>query len=289
MVAEAVESVLAQNYPNFEHIVTDGGSTDGTLEVLKRYPHLRVSSEPDRSLYDAVNKGIRHARGDVIGFLNTDDVYAPEVLGAVGEAFAADPELDMVYGGSATFRVGPTGEREVLGTMMTEAEMSFSPGQAAFRPFSINARFFHRRVYERVGLYDDGYRIAGDREFYLRAFLSMPIRATFLGRLVYLYRHHTGSLTFNDELYSERIALEHLRIATKVLEHPEWRHAAAPFRRLHTFETLGLVAHHVRNRRWRDAVRFGWQGWARDGRWPVEFVVALARRACGQRTSIPER
>ena len=66
-IVEAVESVLEQEYPNLEHIIVDGGSTDGTLEELRRYPHLTVMSGPDRNLYDAFNKGLRSARGDIIG------------------------------------------------------------------------------------------------------------------------------------------------------------------------------------------------------------------------------
>ncbi len=288
MVADAVESVLAQNYPHFEHIITDGGSTDGTLDVLKRYPHLRVYSEPDKNLYDAVNKGIRHARGEVIGFLNTDDLYAPDVFRPVGEAFAADAGLDMAYGGSAIFRPGHDGSREVISPVTTETDLAFSPRQATLRSFSINARFFHRRVYDRVGLYDDSYRIAGDREFYLRAFLTMPIRTRFLDRLVYLYRRHAGSLTFNDDVYSERTALEHVRMVNAFLKNPQFRERAGnPLRVLHTFETLGLVAHELRRGRWWAAIRYGWQGWSVDGRWPVEFLVACARRVCGRTTSVP--
>ena len=76
-IGAAIESVLAQNYPNFEHWIIDGGSSDGTLAFLKQYPHLKVLSEPDRGVYDAWNKGIARASGEVVGFLNTDDQYTP--------------------------------------------------------------------------------------------------------------------------------------------------------------------------------------------------------------------
>jgi glycosyltransferase involved in cell wall biosynthesis len=72
-IAETVESTLAQGYPDLEHIVMDGASTDGTLEILKRYPHLKVISEPDRGQAHAINKGFQLATGDIWGFLNSDD------------------------------------------------------------------------------------------------------------------------------------------------------------------------------------------------------------------------
>ena len=72
-IASTIESVLAQEYPNVEHIVVDGSSTDGTVEILKQYPHLKTFSEPDRGQGEAINKGFRLATGEIWGFLNSDD------------------------------------------------------------------------------------------------------------------------------------------------------------------------------------------------------------------------
>ena len=90
-IGAAIESVLAQNYPHFEHWIIDGGSSDGTHEVLKRYPHLNVLSEPDRGVYDAWNKGIDRADGDVIAILNSDDMYAAGAFHKCAGLFAASP------------------------------------------------------------------------------------------------------------------------------------------------------------------------------------------------------
>ena len=99
-VRDAVESVAAQSYPGIEHIVIDGGSTDETLELLKSV-NARISrliSEKDEGLYDAMNKGARLCTGEVIGFLNADDVYASEkVISKVAECFR-DPSVDACYG-----------------------------------------------------------------------------------------------------------------------------------------------------------------------------------------------
>ena len=94
----ALRSVREQGYPDLEHIVVDGASTDGTLEILARTPGIRYVSEPDRGLSDALNKGIEMATGDVIGWLNADDFYVPGALATVGAAFEANPDLEWCTG-----------------------------------------------------------------------------------------------------------------------------------------------------------------------------------------------
>jgi len=86
-IDENIQSVLTQNYPNFEHIIIDGGSIDGTVDILKKYSHLKWVSEPDRGQASALNKGFRMATGDVIGWLNSDDSYLPGTFEVVARAF----------------------------------------------------------------------------------------------------------------------------------------------------------------------------------------------------------
>lgn len=97
-IERAIHSVQMQGYPDFEHIVVDGGSTDGTVEILKRYPHLKWISEPDRGQSDAMNKAIRMATGDVMTFLNADDEFFPDVFADVAKRFEESPEVNMVIG-----------------------------------------------------------------------------------------------------------------------------------------------------------------------------------------------
>ncbi|WP_434801977.1 glycosyltransferase [Helicobacter felistomachi] len=93
-----MESVASQSMLPMEHLIIDGQSTDNTLELLKAYPHLQVFSSKDKGLYDAMNKGINLAKGEIIGILNSDDCYAhSQVLSQVVEAFQAHPQADMVY------------------------------------------------------------------------------------------------------------------------------------------------------------------------------------------------
>jgi glycosyltransferase involved in cell wall biosynthesis len=98
-ITETIDSVLGQNYPRLEYFVIDGGSTDGTQEILRRYgDRLRWVSEPDRGQADAVNKGVALARGEIIGWLNSDDTYTPQALEKVARVFATSDELTVVYG-----------------------------------------------------------------------------------------------------------------------------------------------------------------------------------------------
>ena len=97
-IAETIASVMAQNYANVEHIIIDGGSTDGTLEILERYPHLMVISEPDRGQADAINKGFRLASGDIVAFLNSDDTLLPGALHRVSKEIAPQQGRHIVMG-----------------------------------------------------------------------------------------------------------------------------------------------------------------------------------------------
>jgi glycosyltransferase involved in cell wall biosynthesis len=97
-IDETLGSVREQDYPHVEHVVVDGGSTDGTVDILNRAVGVRYVSEPDRGLSHAMNKGVAMASGSIVGWLNADDVYLPGALRAVGEAFAARPEAEWATG-----------------------------------------------------------------------------------------------------------------------------------------------------------------------------------------------
>ena len=193
-IVEAIESVLQQGYPNFEHIIVDGASTDATLTLLQRFSHLTIISEPDRGSHEAMNKGVGRASGDVIAFLNVDDSYPDNTLLKVGAAFAANPGVDILVGDTVVYEDDGSDHRAVRfifnhphGNWLTEC-MFGNPG--------INGCFFRRSVFERVGLFNNDYHICADRDFVTRAALD-EVPSLSLNMQTLFYRAHSGSQTIN--------------------------------------------------------------------------------------------
>jgi glycosyltransferase len=182
-VGGALDSILAQRFGGeLELIVIDGASTDGTLAVLKSYrPRLAaLVSEADRGLYDAMNKGLALATGDIVGTLNSDDLYADDgVLDAVARAFG-DPAVDAVYGDLVYVRRGDPARVVRTWRSRPYAEGLFERGWMPPHP-----TFFARReVYAAHGGFDLGYTIAADFELLLRLLAVARIRTLHLPRVL---------------------------------------------------------------------------------------------------------
>jgi glycosyltransferase involved in cell wall biosynthesis len=196
MIGAAIESVLSQRDFDFEHWIIDGGSTDGTLEFVKRYPHLKVFSEPDRGVYDGFNKGIDRATGDVVAFLNSDDVYAPGAFRFVREGYARGA-TEIVTGGCEIFRRVSSGSEIIMHRYLDSRRYRLSVASVTLGVPNINARFFRRRVFDKIGKFSLEYKMAADREFLLRLALA-GISDYPIERLFYRYQWHAGSLTMNS-------------------------------------------------------------------------------------------
>jgi glycosyltransferase involved in cell wall biosynthesis len=281
----AVESVLAQNYPNFEHIIMDAGSTDGTLDILRTYPHLRVVSEPDKGMYDGINKGLRLARGEIIGLLNTDDVYAEGCFAAVSAAFEQHPQELAVVGGITTFSEGPDGPVQINSAPAIEAE------ELWYRLIQghpvTNAWFFRPAVFQRVGTFDERYRYAADRYFLIRVALDGNIRPLPIRQVLYHYCQHSGSATMSD-LDSRMPAYGNMRmrvlkedvealeefLARDVLPDEVRRR----MRREHAERCYRLAATALYHHRWRLAFASAWRGWRRNLLWPLIFIEMAYQR-----------
>ncbi len=165
-IEDTIRSVREQRYESIEHIIVDGGSTDGTREIVSRYNGRikKFISEPDRGIYDAMNKGLALATGEIVGFLNADDVYmSPSVIGDVAGAMHAK-NVDGVYGDLVY--VGRQNSSRVLRYWRAGEyrPRAFHRGWVPPHP-----TFFCRTsVYQELGGFDPAYRIAGDFELMLR-------------------------------------------------------------------------------------------------------------------------
>jgi len=195
-IGAAIESVLAQKFSDFEHWIIDGGSSDGTLEYLKRYPHLKLVSEPDRGVYDAWNKGIDRATGDLIGILNSDDVYAPGAFDSCARLLTRSPFAQVVSGGCEIFQKGSRGNEIEMHRYQDPARYRLSLRNATLGLPIINGRFFRRSLFERFGRFNLEYPVASDREFLIRISLQ-GTADVWTSDLYYRYLWHSGSLTMN--------------------------------------------------------------------------------------------
>lgn len=190
-VGQALDSVLSQTYPAVESIVIDGASTDGTLAVLEPYrQRLAVLiSERDQGIYDALNKGIKHATGNVVGFLHADDVFEnSEVLAKVAAAFQ-DPAIDAVYGDLVYVRHDDIGQVIRYWKSGEYDDAALSRGWMPPHP----TFYVRRHVYEQLGGFDTRYRIAADYDTILRFLAVGKIRVAYIPEV--LVRMRTGGIS----------------------------------------------------------------------------------------------
>lgn len=278
-IEEAIESVLHQDYTHVEHIVVDGGSTDGTLDLLSAYPHLRVISEPDQGVYDAFNKGIRLAGGEIIGILNSDDYYGENIFSHVAELFVNDPQLDMVVGGATVFEQDSDGTpRPLERYARPKAEQASYSNIILGKPF-INARFMRKDVFQRIGPFDTSYRLAADRDFLIRGVLG-GIKSACLNKIACYYRRHPGSLTITPQVgQAVQRGREHLRIAEHYLKSRRISSEARRCLRLwHSRETSEMILLALRAGRCREAGYYVLCGWRQNAYWPWFFFSRILPR-----------
>jgi len=188
-IAQTIQSVLGQQYPDFEHIVIDGQSTDQTLNILKTQPHLRWVSEKDSGQTNALNKGLRMAGGDIIAIINSDDYYLPGAFEAVARVFREHPESRVVIGDcrfiySNSARTLRVNNRDLtFEDIIRYWHVWIPPTQPAI--------FFRREVLDEFGLWDENLHYAMDYEFWLR--ISRKYQFRHLPAEVAAYRFHESS------------------------------------------------------------------------------------------------
>ena len=193
-IERTILSVLNQDYPNIEYIVMDGGSTDNTTEVLKKYvDRLTWKSEPDRGQSDAINKGFRMATGDIIGWLNSDDMYRPGALFTIAEYFIDHPDVGMVYGDCNHIDVNDNhigffkAEPFNLKRYLNEADII--PQQSTF---------FRKRVLEKADYLDPSLHYAMDLDLFLR--IARDHKVKYIPVHIGSYRVYRGAKSKSDDI-----------------------------------------------------------------------------------------
>lgn len=189
-IGDTLRSVLNQSYTNVEHIIKDGGSKDDTLAICNDYEKhfytnedkgrtIRILSDKDKGIYDAMNQGIKAATGDVIGILNSDDFYtSDDVLARVAEEFEKNPELEAVYGDIHFVK-----DENLKKCTRYFSSRYFRPWALRFGFMPAHPSFYVRReVYEKYGLYDLNFRTSSDFEMMVRLFVKEKIRSKYINK-----------------------------------------------------------------------------------------------------------
>ena len=195
-----IQSVLNQSYPYIEHIFVDGGSTDGTLDILAsyrtRYPdRLRFISGPDKNASDAWNKGAKIVKGEILGWIGSDDIYEPDAIQTVIKFFQANPDAYFVFGGCNYIN-----ERgEVIKKIITrDFDLREAINEACYIPCS--SAFYKRAVIEKVGYRDDG-ELNSEVEYWIRIGEMFKIHR--IENVLSNFRQHKDKCEFNKRRYNK--------------------------------------------------------------------------------------
>lgn len=230
---DTLESVLSQTYEDYEHIIVDGGSIDNTLDIIREYEprykgRLKWSSAPDHGIYDAMNKGILQASGEVVGLLNSDDFYTSnDVLSTISDSYSGG--VDAVYGDVCYVR--PDDLKKVVRIYSSKSfrrwkmRLGFMPAHPSF--------YCRKSVYMRLGMFDDNFKIAADFEQLLRFIFVNQIKTKYIPKTFVTMRTggaSTSGLSSHKQIYRDHMKaykingvysncfLESLRYICKIYE-----------------------------------------------------------------------
>lgn len=184
-IRDTIESILSQTYQDWEHIIIDGASKDNTLDVIKEYEdryngRLKLVSEPDKGIYDAMNKGIRMASGDIVGILNSDDVYYdPTVLQSILSTFKEN-KTDSIYAGAMVVEWDDLSKIKRIKKGSPMPPKGFSTGWHPSHP----TFYVKRECYDKYGVFDEDFGIAADMELMIRFLEKYKISSVYLPKIL---------------------------------------------------------------------------------------------------------
>lgn len=219
-LGRTIQSVISQDYPNLEYMVIDGGSTDGSVDVIKRYED-RLDywvSEPDRGQSHAINKGFKRSTGEILAWLNSDDTYEPGALMEVGRYFREHPEVEVVYGDANLIDVQDTVVERIIG-------QPFNARALIYGCINLHqaSAFWRRELFYRAGRLDEELHLGMDYDLWFR-FVRLGARFKYLPVMLANFRQHPGSKTVREDSALEaRAAKEkHLGIRRDSFSYRFW-------------------------------------------------------------------
>ena len=194
-IAQAIESVLGQDYPDIEYIVVDGGSTDDSFKVIRSYGSriAKVISERDGGMYEAINKGIKMATGEIVGLLHSDDfLFHPRIISEIVERFK-QTSADIVYGNGLFVDAQETDKVIRDWRSGNYRRWKVRLGWLPLHP----TVYIKRSAIERYGLYNENYKIAADSDFLVRYLYKAHLKVEYLGK--YVVRMRMGGLSTDSQ------------------------------------------------------------------------------------------
>jgi len=210
-IRETIDSVLGQVYPDLEYHVIDGGSRDGTVEILRSYendPRFYWVSEPDRGQSDAINKGLARSTGEIFNWINSDDYLEPGALQIVAETFRQNPQLDLVAGYTAEFRGRPPGIfNRIRLPLRANAETTITVGI-----FCQPSTFWRTEIFRALGGVDPALHYVMDWHLWIRYLARHgQEKVRLIEPLLAHYRHHADAKTSaaSEKFYEEAAAIFH--------------------------------------------------------------------------------
>jgi glycosyltransferase involved in cell wall biosynthesis len=228
-IEQTIQSVLSQNYPNLEYFIIDGGSTDGTLDIIRQYESQITGwvSEPDNGMYDALNKGFARTTGEILGWISATDQYQVGGLSVVGSVFRDLPHVEWITGRPVLF--SEEGMTVAVGDIPGWSRKRFLSG--ANRYIQQESTFWRRTLWERAGCrVDASRRIAADFELWVRFFRYAQLHS--VDALIGGFRSHADSIGLQDMAACHRV---HDQIIAAELDSQSGLRSIRRFRRLNKF------------------------------------------------------